>query len=196
MIHAWLLAVGKKSFSWQQSYPSPINVHINGWIFFFAYARNLILFYCAVVPLHSLCLWVIWRVSKFVDQIAVANQLQHHLFTDNLFPASQSAYRPNHSTETALLRVTNDILIKMNNQRVTLLTLLLDLSTAFAIPLIMTLSWIGSGFHLTSTEKTSLGLSHIFRGDLSKCWSMLYSLWRPHLGMWRASAFLSRSSSV
>ena len=99
--------------------------------YFFAYARNLILFYCAVVKLHSLCLRVIRRVSKFVDQIAVAKQLQHHLFTDNLIPASQSAYRPNHSTETALLRVTNDILIKMNNQCVTLLILLLDLSTAF-----------------------------------------------------------------
>ena len=56
---------------------------------------------------------------------------QHHLFTDNLFPASQSAYRPKHSTETALQRVTNDILSRMNNQRVTLLILLLDLSSAF-----------------------------------------------------------------
>ena len=70
-------------------------------------------------------------VSKLEDQIAVAKQLQHHLFTNNLFPASQSAYRPNHSTETALLRVTNNILLNMNNQRVSLLILLLDLSTAF-----------------------------------------------------------------
>ena len=36
-----------------------------------------------------------------------------------------------HSTETALLRVTNDILLNMNNQRVTLLIRLLDLSAAF-----------------------------------------------------------------
>ena len=47
-----------------------------------------------------------------------------------MFPASQSAYRPNHSTETALLRVTNNILLNMNNQRVNFL-LLLDLSAAF-----------------------------------------------------------------
>ena len=41
----------------------------------------------------------------------------------------QSAYRCNHSTETALLRVQNDILTSMDNQRVTML-LLLDLSAA------------------------------------------------------------------
>ena len=42
----------------------------------------------------------------------------------------QSAYRQNHSTETALLKVMNDILLNMNNQRVIPL-ILLDLSTAF-----------------------------------------------------------------
>ena len=42
----------------------------------------------------------------------------------------QSAYRYNHSTETALLRVQNDILRSMDNQKVTML-LLLDLSAAF-----------------------------------------------------------------
>ncbi|CAB4034340.1 Hypothetical predicted protein [Paramuricea clavata] len=42
----------------------------------------------------------------------------------------QSAYRRYHSTETALLKVLNDILLSMNSQRVTLLVLL-DLSSAF-----------------------------------------------------------------
>jgi hypothetical protein len=43
----------------------------------------------------------------------------------------QSAYRRYHSTQTALLKVLNDILlISMNSQRVTLLALL-DLSSAF-----------------------------------------------------------------
>ena len=42
----------------------------------------------------------------------------------------QSAYRQNHSTETALIKVMNDIFLNMNNQRVTLL-ILLDLSAAF-----------------------------------------------------------------
>jgi hypothetical protein len=46
------------------------------------------------------------------------------------FPELQSAYRRFHSTETALLRVRNDILLNMNKQQVTLLVCL-DLSAAF-----------------------------------------------------------------
>ena len=41
----------------------------------------------------------------------------------------QSAYRQHHSTETALLKVKNDILINMESQKVTLV--LLHLSAAF-----------------------------------------------------------------
>ena len=47
-----------------------------------------------------------------------------------LYPELQSAYHKYHSTETALLKVTNDILLNMNSQRVSLLVLL-DLSAAF-----------------------------------------------------------------
>ena len=51
--------------------------------------------------------------------------------TDNeLFPVLQSAYRKGHSTETALLRVVNDILSNMNKEHVSILVLL-DLSGAF-----------------------------------------------------------------
>ena len=48
----------------------------------------------------------------------------------DLHSVFQSAYKPNHSTETALLKVKNDILMNMNYQHVTLLVLL-DLSAAF-----------------------------------------------------------------
>ena len=68
-------------------------------------------------------------VSKLVETV-VAKQLQNYLFSNDLFLVLQSAYRPNQSTETALLKVTNDIFLNMNNQRVTLL-FLLDLSAAF-----------------------------------------------------------------
>ena len=68
-------------------------------------------------------------ISKLVETV-VAKQLQHYFNCNNLFPVFQSAYRQNYSTETALLKVTNDILLNMNNQRVTLL-ILLDLSAAF-----------------------------------------------------------------
>ncbi len=45
-------------------------------------------------------------------------------------PSHQSSYRKFHSTETALLKVHNDILLKMDQQEITLLVLL-DLSAAF-----------------------------------------------------------------
>ena len=68
-------------------------------------------------------------VSKLTER-AVFFQNHQHLTTNSLYPKAQSAYREHHSTETAPLRVQNDILLNMNRQRVTLLVLL-DLSAAF-----------------------------------------------------------------
>ena len=48
----------------------------------------------------------------------------------NLLSPLQSAYRPNHSTETALLTIVNDLLTAMDNNKICILTLL-DLSAAF-----------------------------------------------------------------
>ena len=50
---------------------------------------------------------------------------RHHLL-----PVFQSAYRPNHSTETALARIMNDMILVVDDGRVGALTLL-DLSAAF-----------------------------------------------------------------
>ncbi len=68
-------------------------------------------------------------ISKLIEQ-AVALQLIEHLKINKLYDDLQSAYRQLHSTETALLRVKNDILMEMDKQKVVLL-LLLDLSAAF-----------------------------------------------------------------
>ena len=68
-------------------------------------------------------------VSKLIER-AVFNQTYDHLVQSGLYPLLQSAYRKYHSTETALVKVANDILLNMNSQRVTLLVLL-DLSAAF-----------------------------------------------------------------
>ena len=57
----------------------------------------------------------------------VAVQFTNHLRKNSLMEPFQSAYRANHSTETALLRVFNDILRSMDQQKVTILVLL-DLS--------------------------------------------------------------------
>ena len=67
--------------------------------------------------------------SKLTER-AVFAQTHDHLITNKLYPKAQSAYCEFHSTETALLRVKNDILLNMNQQRVTLL-ILLYLSAAF-----------------------------------------------------------------
>ena len=65
-------------------------------------------------------------ISKLSERASV------HLFTEHLTVTErlsllQSAYKSLHSTETALLKVKNDILMSMNQQHVTLLVLL-DLS--------------------------------------------------------------------
>ena len=67
--------------------------------------------------------------SKLTER-AVFAQTHDHLITNKFYPKAQSAYCEFHSTETALLRVKNDILLNMNQRRVTLLVLL-DLSAAF-----------------------------------------------------------------
>ena len=67
---------------------------------------------------------------------------------NGLYPIAQSAYRANHSTETALLKVKNGILLNMNKQHVTLLVLLY-LSAAFDtvdhVILLRALSSLGIG---------------------------------------------------
>ena len=68
-------------------------------------------------------------LSKLTET-AVCNQVIDHISQSGLYPILQSAYRVGHSTETALLKIQNDILSAMDKQRVTLLVLL-DLSAAF-----------------------------------------------------------------
>ena len=58
------------------------------------------------------------------------SKLFSHLSTSQLFNPFQSAYRPGHSTETALLKVMNDLLYSLDHENVSVLTLL-DLSAAF-----------------------------------------------------------------
>ena len=65
-------------------------------------------------------------MSKLTER-SVSDQLLLHMSSNGLCPALQSSYRQHHSTETALLKVKNDILMNMNKGHVTLLVLL-DLS--------------------------------------------------------------------
>ena len=52
-------------------------------------------------------------ISKLTER-AVYDQTYHYMMTHELFPLLQSAYRKGHSTETAVLRVQNDILMNMD----------------------------------------------------------------------------------
>ena len=60
----------------------------------------------------------------------MASQIQCHMINNNIFPQLQSRYCSHRSTETAFLKVTNNLLMNMEKSRVSLL-LLLDLSAAF-----------------------------------------------------------------
>ena len=60
--------------------------------------------------------------SKVTEKKIVLSQLSAYLNANNLFPTSQSAYRPGHSTETALLNMMNDILHALDNVDVTVVT--------------------------------------------------------------------------
>ena len=68
-------------------------------------------------------------ISKILEKV-VLRQLQKHLNENNLLEQHQSAYRKNHSTETAVLSVLDGLLTKADEKLVSLVTLL-DLSAAF-----------------------------------------------------------------
>ena len=68
-------------------------------------------------------------LSKVFERIVIRRLLDYLNITNQHEP-HQSAYRPLHSAETALLRVSNDILIALDQHKAVLLVLL-DLSAAF-----------------------------------------------------------------
>ena len=68
-------------------------------------------------------------ISKLTER-TVCVQVVNHLKENDLYEIFQSAYRQLHSTETALLRVQNDIIHAVDSEVGAILTLL-DLSAAF-----------------------------------------------------------------
>jgi len=68
-------------------------------------------------------------ISKILEKVIYA-RLCRHLESFPSLSCFQSAYRKLHSTETALLRIHNDLSLAMNRQQVSALVLL-DLSAAF-----------------------------------------------------------------
>ena len=70
-------------------------------------------------------------MSKILEKVVVS-QLMSHLNRHNLFSSFQSAYRPGHSTEIAFLKVVNDLLLAMDEDKLSVLVFL-DLSAAIEI---------------------------------------------------------------
>ena len=84
-------------------------------------------------------------LSKILERV-VANRLRLFMDTNALHDPLQSAYKPGHSTETALIKVQNDLLRVMDDRGVAILVLL-DLSAAFDTVdhdvLLSRLHWLG-----------------------------------------------------
>ena len=89
-------------------------------------------------------------LSKILER-AFATQLNTHLTSNDLFEPFQSGFRARHSTETALLKVTNDLLLSSDSGHLNIL-LLLDLTAAFdTISHTILLSRLESSLNITGT---------------------------------------------
>ena len=73
-------------------------------------------------------------LSKTIERV-VAARLSAHMSEYNLCEPNQSAYKPNHSVESAIVCVQNDILRAMDNQNIGIM-LLLDLSASIHLEFI------------------------------------------------------------
>ena len=75
-------------------------------------------------PVSNLCF-----IAEILVKL-VLSQVSSYLNSHNLYNTCQSAYRPGHSTETALLKVVNDLFLSLNKGNISVLALL-DFSSAF-----------------------------------------------------------------
>ena len=80
-----------------------------------------------------------------------------------MYPLLESAYRKQKNTETALLKVANDIFYNMNRRHVTLLVLL-DLSAALdTVDHMILQQRLETSFGITDSVLYKCGLGHICR---------------------------------
>ena len=75
-------------------------------------------------PVSNLCF-----IAKILEKL-VLSQVSAYLNSHNLYNTCQSAHRPGHSTETALLKVVNDLFLSLSKGNISVLAML-DFSSAF-----------------------------------------------------------------
>ena len=75
-------------------------------------------------PVSNLCF-----IAEILEKL-VLSHVSSYFNSHNLYNTCQSAYRPGHCTETALLRGANDLLLSLNKGNISVLSLL-DFSSAF-----------------------------------------------------------------
>ena len=75
-------------------------------------------------PVSNLCF-----IAKILEKL-VLSQVSSYLNSHNLYNTCQSAYRPGHSTEAALLKVVNDLFLSLDKGNISVLALI-DFSSAF-----------------------------------------------------------------
>ena len=75
-------------------------------------------------PVSNLCF-----IAKILKKLFLS-QVSSYLNSHNLYNTSQSAYHPGYSTETALMRVVNDLFLSLNKGNISILALL-NFSSAF-----------------------------------------------------------------
>ena len=75
-------------------------------------------------PVSNLCF-----IVKILEKLVISH-VSSYLNSYNLCNTCQSAYPPGHSTETALLKVVNDLFLSLNKGNISVLALL-DFSSAF-----------------------------------------------------------------
>ena len=76
------------------------------------------------LPLSNLCF-----IANILEKL-VLSKVSSYINSHNLHNTCQSAYRPGHSTETALLKVVNDLFLSLIKCNISVLALL-DFSSAF-----------------------------------------------------------------
>ena len=67
--------------------------------------------------------------AKILEKLVLSKVSSYHN-SQNIFNTFQSAYCPGHSTETAILKVVNDLFLSLNKGNISVLALL-DFSSAF-----------------------------------------------------------------